>query len=166
MPTLTGQESPPLTHRPPVMVVMASVVRMLMPRLSQHILPMVFVLMLMVMVFVHLSPVLLDTLVLLPLLLLGLHRELASVVLSLLMSMVFIPMLLEFLLVFLTTELFMESTSSILLDTPSSMSAVASVALMLMLKLTMDIPMGMDTVTMDTMATDVDITMVKLFPLL
>merc|ERR1711902_89891 len=121
--------------------------------------------MLMVMDFVHLSPVLLDTLVPLPLLLLGLLRDSeASVVLSLLMSMVFIPMLLEFLLVFLTTELFMESTSSILLDTPSSMSAVASVALMPMLKLTMDIPMDMDTVTMDTMATatDVDITMVKL----
>merc|ERR1719481_470505 len=120
--------------------------------------------MLMVMDFVHLSPVLLATLVLLPLLLPGLLRELASVVLSLLMSMVFIPMLLEFLSAFPTTELFMESTSSILLDTPSSMSAVASVALMPML--TMDIPMGMDTVTMDTMATDVDITMVKLFLLL
>merc|ERR1719384_2948928 len=114
------------------MAVMASVVLML--RLSQHILPMVFVHILMVMDFVLLSPVLLDTLVPLPLLLLGLLRDSeASVVLSLLMSMVFIPMLLEFLLVFLTTELFMESTSSILLDTPSSMSAVASVALMLML---------------------------------
>merc|ERR1719481_362485 len=124
--------------------------------------------MLTVMDFVHLSPVLLDTLVLLPLLLPGLLRELASVVLSLLMSMVFIPMLLEFLLVFLITELFMESTSSILLDTPSSMSAVASVALMPMLKLTMETPMDMDIVTMDTMATatDVEITMVKLFPLL
>merc|ERR1719481_1977839 len=123
--------------------------------------------MLMVMDFVHLSPVLLDTLVLLLLLLPGLLRDSeASVVLSLLMSMVFILMLLEFLLAFLTTELFMESTSSILLDTPSSTSAVASVALMPMLKLTMDIPMDMDTVTMDTMATDVDITMVKLFPLL
>merc|ERR1719420_356990 len=122
--------------------------------------------MLTVMDFVHLSPVLLDTLVLLPLLLPDLLRELASVVLSLLMSMVFIPMLLEFLLVFLTTELFMESTSSILLDTPSSMSVVASVALMPMLKLIMDIPMDMDTVTMGTMATATDVTMVKLFPLL
>merc|ERR1712098_44055 len=123
-------------------------------------LPMVFVLMLMAMVFVHLSPVLLDTLAPLPLLFPGLLRELASVVLSLLMSMVFIPMLLEFLSAFPTTELFMESTSSILLDTPSNMSAVASVALMLML--TMDTPMDMDIVTMDTMAmaTDVDITMV------
>merc|ERR1719187_642771 len=122
--------------------------------------------MLMVMDFVHLSPVLLDTLVPLPLLLLGLLRDSeASVVLSLLMSMVFIPMLLEFLLVFLTTELFMESTSSILLDTPFSMSAVASVALMLML-LTMVMDTPMDIVTMDTMATDVDITMVKLFSLL
>merc|ERR1719187_2938900 len=110
--------------------------------------------MLMVMDFVHLSPVLLDTLVPLPLLLPGHLRELASVVLSLLMSMVFIPMLLEFLLVFLITELFMESTSSILLDTPSSMSAVASVALMLML-LTMVMDTPMDIVTMDTMATDV-----------
>merc|ERR1719187_1387034 len=123
--------------------------------------------MLMAMDFVHLSPVLLDTLVPLPLLLPGLLRELASVVLSLLMSMVFIPMLLEFLLVFLTMELFMESTSSILLDTPSSMSAVESVALMPMLKLVMDMDTmdtPMDIVTMDTMATDVDITMVKLFP--
>merc|ERR1712106_175251 len=57
----------------------------------------------------------------------------------------------EFLLVFLTMELFTESTSFTQLDTPSSMLPVASVVLMPMLMLTMVV---MDMVIMDMLAMD------------
>merc|ERR1712055_240413 len=89
MPTLTGQESPLLTHSPPALaavVILASVALML--TLSQ------------------------DTLLM------------ASVL-----------MLMELVLAFLTTELFTESASFTLLDTPTRVLSVASVVLMLMLML-------------------------------
>merc|ERR1719431_513948 len=114
-----------------------------------------FVLMLMVMDSVPLFLVLLDIPVLLPPLQPGLLRELASVVLmlsqdTLLMAMLL--MLMVLVLAFLTTELFTESASFTLLDTPTRVLSVASVVLMLMLMLIMDIPMDMDMLTMDTMA--------------
>merc|ERR1712117_837027 len=69
MPTLTGQESPPLTHSPPALaavVILASVALMLMLSQDTLLTVMDFVLMLMVMDSVPLFLVLLDTLVLLP----------------------------------------------------------------------------------------------------
>merc|ERR1719320_1415448 len=97
--------------------------------------------------------VLLGILVLLPPLLPGLLRELASVALMLnqdTLAMVSFLMLMELVLVFLTTELFTVSASSTLLDTPIKVLSVASVALMLMLTTDMDIPMDM--LAVDTMA--------------
>merc|ERR1719320_17203 len=95
--------------------------------------------------------VLLDILVLLPPLLPGLLRELASVVLMLnqvTLPMVSVLMLMELVLVFLTMELSTVSASSTLLDTPIKVLSVASV--MLMLTTDMDIPMDM--LAVDTMA--------------
>merc|ERR1719320_1012129 len=97
--------------------------------------------------------VLLDILVLLPPLLPGLLRELASVVLMLnqvTLPMVSVLMLMELVLVFLTMELFTESASSTLLDTLIRVLSVASVVLMLMLTTDTDIPMDM--LAVDTMA--------------
>merc|ERR1712106_136748 len=153
MPTLTGQESPPLTLPPPVLVAVlpsttASVT--LMPMLSQDTWPMDMVIpMLMVMVFMLMVLVLPDIPVPLPPSLLDLPRDLASVVLMLNPVMDF--MVMEFLLVFLTMELFTELTSFTQLDTPSNMLPVASVVLMPMLMLTMVV---MDMVTMDMLAMD------------
>merc|ERR1712106_588530 len=62
-------------------------------------------------------------------------------------------MVMDFLLVFLTMELFMESTSFTQLDTPSNMLPVASVVLMLMLKLMLTMVV-MDMVIMDMLAMD------------
>merc|ERR1712128_138890 len=91
-----------------------------------------------------------------PPLLPDLPRDLASVVLMLNLVMDFMDTdSMEFLLVFLTMELFTESTSFTQLDTPSNMLPVASVVLMPMLMLTMVV---MDMVTMDMdMAMDMDI---------
>merc|ERR1711892_514541 len=90
-----------------------------------------------------------------PLSLPDLLRDLASVVLMLNPVMDF--MVMEFLLVFLTMELFMELTSFTQLDTPSNMLPVASVVLMLMLMLMLTMVV-MDMVTMDMdMAMDMDI---------
>merc|ERR1712123_99056 len=83
-----------------------------------------------------------------------LPRDLVSVVLMLNLVMDFMDMdSMEFLLVFLTMELFTESTSFTQLDTPSNMLPVASVVLMLMpmLMLTMVV---MDMVIMDMLAMD------------
>merc|ERR1719320_677332 len=99
--------------------------------------------------------VLLGILVLLPPLLPGLPRELASVALMLnqdTLPMVSFLMLMESVSVFLTTELFMVSASSTLLDTPIKVSSVASVVLMLMLMLTTDTDIPMDMLAVDTMA--------------
>merc|ERR1719320_417055 len=99
--------------------------------------------------------VLLGILVLLPPLLPGLLRELASVALMLnqdTLAMVSFLMLMELVLVFLTTELFTVSASSTLLDTPIKVLSVASVALMLMLMLTTDMDIPMDMLAVDTMA--------------
>merc|ERR1712008_145522 len=81
-------------------------------------------------------------------------RDLASVVLMLNPVMDF--MVMEFLLVFLTMELFTESTSFTQLDTPSNMLPVASVVLMPMLMLTMVVMdmVVMDMVIMDMLAMD------------
>merc|ERR1712154_268731 len=149
MPTLTGQESPPLTHSPPVLgavVILASVVLMLM--LSQDTLPMA-------MVFVPLFPVSLDIQVLLPLLLLGLLRDLESVALML------SPDTLDTTDMPLTLMELMASASFTLLDIPSSMLFVASVALMLTLMLTIVMAMDIPMLTMVTMGMDVDTTGVK-----
>merc|ERR1712106_360662 len=86
-----------------------------------------------------------------PPLLPDLLRDLASVVLMLNLVMDFMDM--EFLLVFLTMELFMESTSFTQLDTPSNMLPVASVVLMPMLKLMLTMVV-MDMVIMDMLAMD------------
>merc|ERR1719481_1368411 len=107
----------------------------------------------MVMVSVPLFPVSLDIPVLLPLLLLGLLRDLASVALML------SPDTLDTTDMPLTLMELMASASFTLLDIPSSMLFVASVVLMLMLTIVMamDIPM----LTMVTMGMDVDTTGVK-----
>merc|ERR1719481_1516075 len=107
----------------------------------------------MVMVSVPLFPASLDIPVLLPLLLLGLLRDLESVALMLsqdTLDTTDMP---------LTLMELMASASFTLLDIPSSMSFVASVVLMLMLTIVMamDIPM----LTMVTMGMDVDTTGVK-----
>merc|ERR1712098_382407 len=133
----------------------ASVV--LMPRLSQDTLPMamVSVLMLMAMVSVPLFPVSLDIPVLLPLSLLGLLRDLASVALMLsqdTLDTTDMPLTL--------TEL-MASASFTLLDIPSNMLFVASVVLMLTLMLTIVMAMDIPMLTMVTMGMDVDTTWVK-----
>merc|ERR1719320_1680347 len=98
--------------------------------------------------------VLLGILVLLPPLLPGLPRELASVVLMLnqdTLPMVSFLMLMELVLVFLTTELFTESASFTLPDTPIRVLSVASVVLMLMLMLITDTDIPMDMLAVDTM---------------
>ena len=117
------------------------------------------ILMPMAMVSMPMVLVLLATLVPQPPLLPGLPRDLASVVLMLNLVMDF--MVMEFLLVFLTTELFTVSTSFTQLVTPSNMWLAASVVLMLklmlMLTMAMDIPGPMDMLTVDMdmdMATD------------
>merc|ERR1719481_444700 len=107
----------------------------------------------MAMVSVPSFPVSLDIPVLLPLLLLGLLRDLESVALMLsqdTLDTTDMP---------LTLMELMASASFTLLDIPSSMSFVASVVLMLMLTIVMamDIPM----LTMVTMGMDVDTTGVK-----
>merc|ERR1711892_782368 len=143
MPTLTGQECPPLTLPPPVMAavlpsITASVALMLRLMLSQDTWPMdmaIPVLMVLVLPDILVPP---------PPLLPDLPRDLASVVLMLNLGMDFMDMdSMEFLLVFLTMELFTESTSFTQLDTPSNMLPVASVVLMLMLTMVV-----MDTVVM------------------
>merc|ERR1719411_1638459 len=113
---------------------------------------MVSVLMLMVMVSVPLFPASLDIPVLLPLLLLGLLRDLASVVLMLSQDTLD------------TTDMpltLMESASFTLLDIPSNMLFVASVVLMLTLMLTIVMAMDIPMLTMVTMGMDVDTTGVK-----
>merc|ERR1719481_654763 len=107
----------------------------------------------MAMVSVPLFPVSLDIPVLLPLLLLGLLRDLESVALMLsqdTLDTTDMP---------LTLMELMASASFTLLDIPSNMLFVASVVLMLMLTIVMamDIPM----LTMVTMGMDVDTTGVK-----
>merc|ERR1711902_436533 len=133
-------------------VILASVV--LTPRLSQHTLPMVmvFVLMLMAMVSVPLFPVSLDIPVLLPLLSLGLLRDLASVALMLSQDT------LDTMDMPLTLMELMASSSFTLQDIPSSMSFVASVALMLTLMLTIVMAMDIPMLTMVTMDMAVDTT--------
>merc|ERR1711892_608281 len=153
MPTLTGQECPPLTLPPPVLAavlpsITASVA--LRPMLSQDTWPMDMVIpVLMVMVSMLMVLVLPDIPVPPPPSLPDLPRDLASVVLMLNPVMDF--MVMEFLLVFLTMELSTESISFTQLDTPSNMLPVASVVLMLMLMLTMVV---MDMVIMDMLAMD------------
>merc|ERR1712071_541979 len=91
-----------------------------------------------------------------------LPRDLASVVLMLNLVMDFMDMdSMEFLLVFLTMELFTESTSFTQLDTPSNMSPVASVVLMPMLMLTMVVMdmVAMDMLTLDMVTMDMDMAM-------
>merc|ERR1711902_256166 len=126
-------------------VILASVVLMLM--LSQDTLPMamVFVLMLMAMVSVPLSPVSLDIPVLLPLLLLGLLRDLASVALMLSQDT------LDTMDMPLTLMELMASASFTPLDIPSNMLFVASVVLMLTLMLTIVMAMDIPMLTMVTM---------------
>merc|ERR1711902_456998 len=136
-------------------VTLASVV--LMPRLSQLTLPMamVSVLMLMAMVSVPLFPVSLDIPVLLPLLLLGLLRDLESVALMLsqdTLDTTDMP---------LTLMELMASASFTPLDIPSSMLSVASVVLMLTLMLTIVMDMDIPMLTMVTMGMNVDTTGVK-----
>merc|ERR1711892_1504625 len=127
MPTLTGQECPPLTLPPPVLAavlpsITASVALRLRLMLSQDTWPMdmaIPVLMLMVLVLpdIPVPP---------PPLSPDLPRDLVSVVLMLNLVMDFMDMdSMEFLLVFLTMELFTESTSFTQLDTPSNMLPVA-----------------------------------------
>merc|ERR1711892_353500 len=168
MPTLTGQECPPLTLPPPVMVavlpsITASVALMLRPRLSQDTWPMdmaipvLMVMVSMLMVSMLMVLVLPDIQVPPPPLLPDLPRDLASVVLMLNLVMDFMDMdSMEFLLAFLTMELFTESTSFTQLDTPSNMLPVASVVLMPMLMLTMVVMdmVVMDMVIMDMLAMD------------
>merc|ERR1711892_332575 len=155
MPTLTGQECPPLTLPPPAMAavlpsITASVVLRPMP--SPDTWPMDMVIpVLMVMVFMLMVLVLPDIQVPPPPSLLDLPRDLASVVLMLNPVMDFMDM--EFLLVFLTMEQFMESTSFTQLDTPSNMLPVASVVLTLMPKLMLTM-VDMDMVIMDMLAMD------------
>merc|ERR1719499_1244531 len=106
----------------------------------------------MVMVSVLLFPVSLDIPVLLPLLLLGLLRDLESVALMLSQDTLD------------TTDMpltLMASASFTLQDIPSSMSFVASVALMLTLMLTIVMAMDIPMLTMVTMGMDVDTTGVK-----
>merc|ERR1712173_384748 len=109
----------------------------------------------MVMVSVLLFPVSLDIPVLLPLLLLGLLRDLESVALMLsqdTLDTTDMP---------LTLMELMASASFTLQDIPSSMSFVASVALMLTLMLTIVMAMDIPMLTMVTMGMDVDTTGVK-----
>merc|ERR1712106_1025882 len=135
---------------------MASVALGPMP--SQDTWPMVMgIPVLMVMVSMLMVLVLPDIPVLPPPLLPDLPRDLASVVLMLDLVMDFMDMdSMEFLLVFLTMELFTESTSFTQLDTPSNMLPVASVVLMPMLMLTMVVMdmVVMDMVIMDMLAMD------------
>merc|ERR1712106_683942 len=111
-----------------------------------------------------------DIPVLPPPLLPDLPRDLASVVLMLNLAMDFMDMdSMEFLLVFLTMELFTESTSFTQLDTPSNMLPVASVVLMPMLMLTMVVMdmvvmvimdmLAMDMLTLDMVTMDMDMAM-------
>merc|ERR1712106_939746 len=100
-----------------------------------------------------------------PPLLPDLPRDLASVVLMLNLVMDFMDMdSMEFLLVFLTMELFTESTSFTQLDTPSNMLPVASVVLMPMLTMVvmdmviMDM-LAMDMLTLDMVTMDMDMAM-------
>merc|ERR1712106_262866 len=158
----------PLTLPPPVLVAVlpsttASVALRLM--LSQDTWPMDMVIPeLMVMVFMLMVLVLPDIPVPPPPLLPDLLRDLASVVLMLNLVMDFMDM--EFLLVFLTMELFMESISFTQLDTPSNMLPVASVVLMLRLMLTMVVTdmvimdmLTMDMLTLDMATMDMDMAM-------
>merc|ERR1711892_1270763 len=168
MPTLTGQECPPLTLPPPVLAavlpsITASVALMLRLMLSQDTWPMdmaipvLMVMVSMLMVSMLMVLVLQDIPVPPPPLLPDLPRDLASVVLMLNLVMDFVDMdSMEFLLVFLTMELFTESTSFTQLDTPSNMLPVASVVLMPMLMLTMVVMdmVVMDMVVMDMLAMD------------
>merc|ERR1719483_1910715 len=125
---------------------MASVALRLMP--SQDTWPMATAIpVLMVMVSMLMVLVLPDIPVPPPLSLPDLPRDLASVVLNPVMDF----MVMEYLLVFLTMELFMESTSFTQLDTPSNMLPAASVVLMLKLMLTMVV---MDMVIMDMLTMD------------
>merc|ERR1719347_2365573 len=105
----------------------------------------------MAMVSVPLFPASLDIPVLLPLLLLGLLRDLESVALMLSQDT------LDTMDMPLTLMELMASASFTLLDIPSSMLFVASVVLMLTIVMAMDIPM----LTMVTMGMDVDTTGVK-----
>merc|ERR1711892_1458913 len=157
MPTLIGQECPPLTLPPPVLAavlpsITASVALRLRLMLSQDTWPMDMVIpVLMVMVSLlmvsMLMALVLPDIPVPPPLLPDLPRDLASVVLMLNLVMDFMDTdSMEFLLVFLTMELFTESTSFTQLDTPSNMLPVASVVLMPMLMLTMVV---MDMVVMD-----------------
>merc|ERR1711892_204414 len=160
MPTLTGQECPPLTLPPPVLAavlpsITASVA--LRPMLSQDtwpmdmVIPVLMVMVSMLMVSMLMVLVLPDIPVPPPPSLPDLPRDLASVVLMLNPVMDF--MVMDFLLVFLTMELSTESTSFTQLDTPSNMLPVASVVLMLMLKLMLTMVV-MDMVIMDMLAMD------------
>merc|ERR1711892_413306 len=174
MPTLTGQECPPLTPPPPVMVavlpsITASVALMLRPRLSQDTWPMDMAIpVLMVMVSTLMVSMLPDIPVPPPPLLPDLPRDLASVVLMLNLVMDFMDMdTMEFLLVFLIMELFTESASFTQLDTPSNMLPVASAVLMLMLTMVvmdmvdmviMDM-LAMDMLTLDMVTMDMDMAM-------
>merc|ERR1719411_2479026 len=109
----------------------------------------------MVMVSVPLFPASLDIPVLLPLLLPGLLRDLASVALMLsqdTLDTTDMP---------LTLMELMASASFTLLDIPSSMLFVASVVLMLTLMLTIVMAMDIPMLTMVTMGMDVDTTGVK-----
>merc|ERR1719347_1588962 len=109
----------------------------------------------MVMVSVPSFPVLLDIPVLLPLLLLGLLRDLESVALMLSQDT------LDTMDMPLTLMELMASASIPLQDVPSSMSLVASVVLMLTLMLTIVMAMDIPMLTMVTMGMDVDTTGVK-----
>merc|ERR1719328_383511 len=109
----------------------------------------------MAMVSVPLFPVSLDIQMLLPLLLLGLLRDLASVALMLSLDT------LDTMDMPLTLMELMASASFTLQDIPSSMSFVASVALMLTLMLTIVMAMDIPMLTMVTMGMDVDTTGVK-----
>merc|ERR1711892_233041 len=156
MPTLTGQECPPLTLPPPVMAAVlpsttASVA--LRPMLSQGTWPMDMVIPVLMAMVSMLMVLVLPDIPVLPLPSLpDLPRDLASVVLMLNPVMDF--MVMEFLLVFLTMELFTESTSFTQLDTPSNMLPVASVVLMLMLTMVVMDMVVMDMVIMDMLAMD------------
>merc|ERR1712128_201649 len=119
--------------------------------------PVLMVMVSMLMVSMLMVLVLPDILVPPPPLLPDLPRDLASVVLMLNLVMDFMDMdSMEFLLVFLTMELFTESASFTQLDTPSNMLPVASVVLMqmLMLMLTMVVMDMVDMVIMDMLALD------------
>merc|ERR1712128_200283 len=117
--------------------------------------PVLMVMVSMLMVSMLMVLVLPDILVPPPPLLPDLPRDLASVVLMLNLVMDFMDMdSMEFLLVFLTMELFTESASFTQLDTPSNTLPVASVVLMLMLMLTMVVMDMVDMVIMDMLAMD------------